>query len=204
MVNTEICNMAISHLGSAKEIEDLETEKSQEASVCRRFYDTALAKVLRDYPWNFSTKFANLALETTFENYQEFEYHYAYRYPTDCVMIRRILSGARVDTDQSAVPFRLGSDNAGQLIYSDMPLAKVEYTFFNDEADSYPPDFVMAFSYLLASMIAPRLTNGDPFKLGATVLQKYFLALSEAQKGNEMERRPDEMYDSEFIRVRDE
>ena len=44
--STEIANLALSHLGNGTEIADLETERSSEASACRRFYDVALAQVL--------------------------------------------------------------------------------------------------------------------------------------------------------------
>jgi len=51
---TEISNMALSHLGVGYEIQNIETEQSQEATACRRYYDIALQTTLTDYPWPFA------------------------------------------------------------------------------------------------------------------------------------------------------
>ena len=90
-----IVNMAISHLGSAKEVAILEVEKSQEASAARRFYDESLEATLSDFPWPFATRFAALALV---EESPTTEWAYSYRYPTDCYYLRKIHSGIRNDS----------------------------------------------------------------------------------------------------------
>ena len=64
---TEIANLAISHLGIGKEIANVETEQSQEAKACRRYFDMAKKITLGDVDWTFATKFATLNL---------FQYHY--------------------------------------------------------------------------------------------------------------------------------
>src|SRR5665648_440114 len=92
---TEICNMALGHLASGKEIANLETERSAEAIACRRFFDSARDAVLRDFSWPFATKIKALSL---IEEDPNSEWAYSYRYPTDCLNFRRILSGTRTDT----------------------------------------------------------------------------------------------------------
>ena len=54
--------MAISHLGVGKEIENFDTENSEEANACRRFYRVALEASLRDFSWPFATQNITLAL----------------------------------------------------------------------------------------------------------------------------------------------
>src|SRR5688572_11149621 len=107
---TEIANLALSHLGVGKEIANLETERSQEAVACRRFYDTARDATLRDFSWPFATKIAVLGLIEADPND---EWDYSYRYPSDCLQLRRILSGVRNDTRDSRVPFKLAHDDSG-------------------------------------------------------------------------------------------
>jgi hypothetical protein len=199
---TEIANLALSHLGIGKEIADLDNEKSQEAVTMRRFYDQTRDAVLRDFPWPFATRYATLALvadpptETT-------EWDFSYRYPTDCLMVRRMQTEIRVDTNQSRIVFKLGRDDEGQLIYTDESEAKIEYTFREEDPQRYPADFQLAMSLRLAHYAAPRLTGGDPFKLGMRAVQLYLQEISMAQASAGNEAVPDQLPDAEAIRARE-
>lgn len=203
--DTEIANLAIAHLGSGKEIDALDTEKSQEASAVRRMWDVAFEQTLRDFAWPFATKYVTLGLVTTFTPGTS-EWRYAYRYPADALVIRKIYSGNRRDVMATTVPYHLTKDDAGLLILTDMPLAKIEYTVRLDEEELsvLPADFVMAFSYMLGYLIAPRLTAGDPFKRGQACQSNYFQSISVARANALNEVTYGEDYDSEFTRVRDE
>jgi hypothetical protein len=196
---TEICNLALSHLGNANEIGNLETEKSAEASACRRFYDTTRDQTLRDFSWPFATKIASLAL---IESDPNSEWDYAYGYPSDCLLIRRILSGISPDTSATRVPYRVANGTSGLYIFTDKEDAEIEYTIRVDDPTLYPPDFVMAFSLRLAHFIAPRVTGADEYKLGDRALKLYAMEISTAQMsavGEEQAYLPPE---SEFITVR--
>jgi hypothetical protein len=200
---TEIANLALSHLGIGKEIADLDNEKSQEAVTMRRFYEQTRDAVLRDFPWPFATRFAALALVADPPTETE-EWAFSYRYPTDCLMMRRIQIGsARVDTNQSRIVFKTGRDDQGQLIYTDEEEAKIEYTFREEDPQRYPADFQLAFSLRLAHYAAPRLTGGDPFKLGLRAVQLYIQEISMAQASASNESVPDQVPDAETIRARE-
>jgi hypothetical protein len=170
--DTEIANLALAHLGVAKEIANLETENSQEARTIRRLWDTALDEMVRAFPWPFLTKIDTL---TVVEEDPNEEWAYSYTYPTDCTAFRRILSGARTDTRQSKIPYRIISDGAGgRLILTDEEDAEGEWTLpASDDVTSWPSDFVQAFSLKLAFLGAPQLTAGDPFGLGRRAAQLY-------------------------------
>lgn len=198
---TEICNLAISHLGSVKRIANVETEKSTEASVCNIFYDQVLEQVLRDADWSFSTKFVSLGLISTDPTA---EWGYAYQYPSDCVRFRRILSGDRKDTFQSRVPLKIVYDGeSGKLVYTDKQDAVAEYSLRIKNPLVYPGDFVMAFSFLLAVYIGPSITGEDPFKMGDRAMKMYVSLISQAQAANFNEQYAGEEPDGEFIRARD-
>lgn len=195
----EVCNMAISHLGIGKEIANLDTEQSEEASACRRFFDIARKTVLGDLNWTFATKFAVLGLV---ESDPSDEWDYSYRYPVDCITLRRILSGVRSDTRRTRVPFKILRDTSGRLIYTDEESAEVEYTEDIEDIEVFPPETVLALSFKLAALIAPRLTGGDPFKLGDKMLGLYEAELRNAKKKNMNEEVQDLPGESEFITVR--
>lgn len=197
---TEICNLALSHLGVSKEIANLDTERSAEASACRRFYETARDAALRDFPWPFATVMQPLGL---IEEDPNTEWAFSYQYPVNCMKIRRILSGSRNDDRQSRVPYKIARGSSGAVIFTDAEDAEIEYTFKETDAGRYQPDFIMALSLRLAAYIAPRITAGDPTKLGDRALSLYRFELSKAEATSVNEEQDDELPESEFIRGRD-
>lgn len=197
---TEICNLALSHLGIAKEIANLDTENSAEANAMRRFYETARDEILRDFNWSFTTKFATLAL---IEEDPTTEWAYSYRYPSDCLKLRRILSGTRNDSRQTRVPYKIGQDNEGVLLYTDMQDAVIEYSVKIEETNLYPSDFTMALSYKLAFYAAPRLAAGDPFGLRNSAAQMFSMTMAKAAHTSLNEEQVEEDPQAEWIRARD-
>lgn len=199
--NSEIANLAISHLGSAKEIGILDTENSQEANACRRFYVPALKATLKRTPWPFAMVTADL---TEVEAAPNYEWAYSYRYPSDCLQIHRIHSGIKTDNRQSRTPYQIGKDDDGILIFTNANEAIASYTQYVENPTFYPADFVLAFSYRLASLIASRITGGDPFKLGERTYQAWLLETSSAAATAFNEEQPEELPLSEFSRARNE
>lgn len=198
--SVEICNLALSHLGIAKEIADLDTERSEEAAACRRFYEPTVRKILAGFPWPFATRFMDLALV---EEDPTEEFSYSYRYPADCLKIRRIRSGARQDSLASRVTFRIVGDDAGKLIYTDMEDATIEYTANPDDTSQFDDLFVDAVSYYLAFQMAPRLTAGDPFKLGEQSARMFQVTMAEAKANVLQEKQDDFPLEAEAIRGRE-
>lgn len=198
----QICNLALSHLGIGKPIDDLETDTSQEAEACRLFFTVARDTTLRGFPWPFATKTDVLELVEELTGDAD-EWGYSYRYPSDCLKFRRVLSGSRNDSRQSRVSFKMGRDDVGQLIFCDIADAVAEYTVKDADPTRYPIDFYMALSYFLAHLIAPRLTKGDPFKLAQQNLQMHYLTIQKAQADGANEEQPDQEVESSFIRERD-
>src|ERR1019366_340865 len=126
MINTDgpigICNLALSHLATGLEVQSW-TDATKEAAACRRFYDLARRKVLRAFPWPFATQFVSLTLVGGMPAQPVTpEWGYSYRLPPDWLRIVRICSGrSRNDTQQTRIPYRVMSDNAGGLLYTDFP-----------------------------------------------------------------------------------
>lgn len=195
----EIVNITLSHLAVGKEVANLETEKSEEAAAARRVYEMAKDFCLREVYWPFATKITALAL---IEEEPNTEWGYSYRYPTDCLRVRRVLSGLRNDTRQSKVTYKIAQDSAGLLLFTDSENAQIEYTIRADNPQLYPADFVMALSYYLAWMMAPRLTGGDQFKLGEKALKMYDVFIKKAAANAFNEEQAEEEVESEFERER--
>lgn len=195
----DICNLALSHLGVGKEIANLTSDDSQEAYALRRFYETVLNKTLRSFPWPFALRSVALALVAEDPTP---EWGFSYRYPTNALYVRRIKSGIRNDTRQSQVPSRVGGDDSGRLIYTDAEDAVIEYVAKVTNPLRFTPDFIMAFSLLLAHYIAPRLSQSDS-KLGERAFALYTREIDEAKALAANEEQAEEAPESEFIRERD-
>ena len=61
MTETEIANLALS-LIAAKEMTAMDSDATQQARVCRKWFDAARDEALASHPWNFATKRARLTL----------------------------------------------------------------------------------------------------------------------------------------------
>lgn len=198
--STEICNLALSHLGVSKEIQNLDTDKSQEATACRRFYEASRDEVLEDFPWPFAEKRVSLNLVS--EN-PTTDWLYSYQYPSDAVRINRIPSGIRNDTQSTRIPFKIVHGDSGNLIYTDQKDAEFIYTKRVTDVGRYTAKFRMALSFKIAGYIAARVTGGDPFKLRKEANTSYKLVLEEAQANVLNEQQDEVVPDSEFISARD-
>lgn len=110
MNDTDICNLALKHLGHSIEIATgaLLTERSKTAKIFRGIIENTRREVLRDFDWQFATGFAELNL---IEEDPTNEWEYSYRVPEDAVRVRRLF--ADMGRKQGAAvrpPFRIVSD----------------------------------------------------------------------------------------------
>lgn len=196
---TEIANLALSHLGHGKELADIDTDVGAVPSALRRFYDIARKQTFRAFPWSFARKFYTLNLV---EENPTTEWTYSYRYPSDCLAFRKILSGTRRDNRETRIKYELASDDDGKLIYSDEASAVGEYTRDITDGQFYSEDFVMAMSYRLAYLIAPRVAGIDAASLRREMKAMFEEAIVEAQGMDLNEQSFDEEPEAENIRAR--
>lgn len=221
---TDVANLALAHCGVSKPIGNLQTEKSAEAQMCRTFFNIARQDVLREFPWFFSKKMIAPALVA---NQPTNEWLFAYQYPSDALRIIRFMSWRLSnDTRQSRVPYTVMQPVSASLstltpqpaaytqvtglwIYTNWPGLNVslptliEYIFDNDNVSQWPPDFIMALSYKLASMIVMTLTSGDPQKYMQDIMAMYVTKINAAKADNLNEEQRPEEPQSEFVRARD-
>ena len=205
---TNICNLALGHLGVAREIANIDTENSKEAQACRRFFNIVRDMILRDFNWPFARKV--VALDLIQENPSS-KWCFSYRYPTDAVRLIRICPiTENVSTYQNyeseefyRIPFEIARDGNARAIWTNLDSPELEYISDVDDVSDLPPDFQLAFSYLLAGHIAPRVTGGDPFSTGSRSYQLYaqILEKAKANASNEIEQGRER--ESEFITVRE-
>lgn len=187
---TEICNLAIGHLGTSKTISNLDSKRDKEAILCKQYYDIALRKTLRDFTWSFATDFKKLNLiREQDRNKKGVEWKFVYALPSDCLRVVRVKSGVRIDANYTKVPYKITAGDTNGLLYTDERDAEIEYIKYINTPDLYTPDFIMSFSYLLAYFIAPALMREEGGE--NQLLQKYEHFVMQAKNLTYNEESPD-------------
>lgn len=161
---TDICNMALNHIGR-EQIAGMH-EETEAARTCKIHYDLQRKVLLRAYNWSFAMKTAELALiDKTVPGWK-----YVYAYPNDCVMAHKIFN-----KDNTWVVLRKNfAGNMDQVILNDNTKALVcdhedaflQYTYDVKDANLFTADFVQALSYYLAAAIAVPLTGSQALAQG--------------------------------------
>ena len=196
--DVQIANLAISHLGSGKQILSFD-EKSNEARACKQYYELIRDSTLRGFPWPFATKIEVLNL---IEENPSGEWRYSYQYPVDALYARRILSGFRQDNRESRIPFKIFNSATGKRLYTDKQDAELEYTLRIDSASQFESDFVMAFSLRLGFYIAPQIVGSNAPKVRASLAELYKIEIGNAMSFAANEEALDLDIDSVFMRIR--
>lgn len=131
------------------------------------------------------------------------EWKYAYRIPSKVLLPRKLVDGNRTPIRSNRPVFRVGSDSTGKLLYTDWddPVT-IEYTELITDVTQYPERFVLALSALIAFMIAPLVTAGDPNGLGKRALQVYGAAINDAAATDANQNVPDDDPEAELIQFR--
>jgi hypothetical protein len=156
MDKTTICNMALSHIGEPP-IESI-AEVSEQARRCAQFYEHDRRLVLRRYPWPWATR--RVALTKLEDSPQD--YRFAYRYPSDCVCLRKLyalMDNGKLAPLSDFLQYRIVSDDDGQVLYCNAPSVVAEYTADISDNDLMDEQFCEVLSWKLAASIASKLVG---------------------------------------------
>lgn len=162
LTKTEVANLALGKLGHSHVVANIETDVSTVGKILRRQFATAFNSILSHHRWAFATEFKPLALVQ--ENPTPI-WGYAYAAPADTHIIRRIEPQNyfkhenlyRTELNKWVEVFT----DAGQLYYSNVPLAWAEITRAVDQLGPYPPHFARAVACQWALDSAPSLITNN-------------------------------------------
>lgn len=165
--SVDICNLALANISQKANVSSISPpEASAESQHCARFYPIALSGLLEMHAWGFATKRANLALLTLPATV--FSWLYAYAYPSDCVKPLKVMLPESTD-DTATQDFDVETfDDGTRVIYTNVEDATLVYTRSVTDTGKFTPLFVLALSWLLASMLAGPITKDDK-KVAATM-----------------------------------
>ena len=175
MTATEIANMALGHLGTAR-IADFE-ENSPAAENVRRFWRVCRRTALREFDWNFAL--ARLALSATLN--LPAGVSKAYVLPADYLRLVE-LNGVPAGTGQTTFEVE-----RGLLITNEDPVV-IKYIRDEESASAWDDNFAVFLSYRLAAAIAPSLSTQSA--LADAMMTKAAAALNAAKGLDSVESKP--------------
>ena len=226
--DTYIANMALSRVGSSQIIQNF-TDGSNEANQLALWYFADRDSLLTEFPWPFASKYFALSQVSVTGQPANPEWLYSYRYPADCLSVRRIVDGTIVtNAASSGIPattvssanqftnlawtrqdgnyqpwaFEIGGDVIGRLVYTDCPNAWIKYTYGVQDATQFSPDFADLLGWRVATDLYA-FTRSD--KLRETIMRKYEMVYGSVRsrflnEGQNDQPRID--YNSETLRAR--
>lgn len=158
--------MMLGFLGVSQQIGNID-EQSNEARVCRVYYDQARDKALEDMPWNFAKSYADLQDIGSPPS----QWAYRYRYPANCLKVRAVTSRGYVpDTstyyDTTTLQYRYleafeiieDEDNGGLAICTNIPQASLTFTKRIKQTNLYSASFRECMAWLMATYAASPLS----------------------------------------------
>lgn len=200
----QLFNLAAGALLLKREISDADTDTSNEARVFRQYYDAALRKTLADLNLNSTAIYETLSLvDDEINDY----WMYAYAYPTNCALIRRIQSEFRMDDRYTQIPFEtgmFGTTTKEKVIYTNEEDAILEYIADDINPNTLIADAGLAIAHMLAWMSAPILVGKGADRVKKDLMERYLVHKAEAQEIDKLENPTldDPATVSEFVKAR--
>jgi hypothetical protein len=190
----DICNMALSHLGSSQFIEDFyPNDTSLEAVQATLWFDQARREVLEAFDWNFARKRGALSLHD--EDAPDGQWSYRYTYPSDCLQARKIVNAVGRTAD--VVAFEIEEFGDEVTILTDAEDAILIYTSDQDNNAVWSNRFTQALALLIAHYMAFALTGNLGTKEGMG--QLYARAIRSATGSNASEGMADAPVEADWI-----
>jgi hypothetical protein len=192
---TDICNLALFEIGHTKTIDDVDTERSLEAVVCRNLFDQSLDEVLEAGTWP-PRRARPAQLDATTLDLGEVPggWTYAYALPSDCVPngLRRIYPGVRNPRSDQETPHAIEWDGAtGQfVVLTDDDAPEFLYTPRVTTTAKYAASFARAVAEQLAVYLVPALRKD--LKLVPIQEAKAAQAIGKALASTRRGEKPDE------------
>jgi hypothetical protein len=191
----QIAKLALQHIGDRYDISDI-TEATPEAEQVNLLFDDTRDALLRQHPWAFATKYTSpAALTGTAPGHWE----YMFLYPTDCIRMLGVINP--LGKNQPHVKFEVARNASGKrVILSDIQKPEIFYTARIEDTTDYDPEFVMAFSYVLAARLVMPLVGER--SIAADLYQQAQAVLNSAWETDSNEGIEEAIPDADWIRAR--
>lgn len=214
----DICNLALARLGDEANVSSINPpDQSAQANYCARFYPMSLASILDDHNWGFATKTITLALTTCNNSLWDYCYEAPSDMINiiavfDSAAVGDVNYGGVINASGNSSIYGQGStatfinrsathgnqqafslevDALGNsLLYTNQASAMLKYVAYVSDTTKFPPSFVDALAWKLASNLAGIIVKGD-VGVAASIkcIQAYMAALENAKESDTQNRK---------------
>lgn len=190
---TSIANMALMVLGQRSI--SARSEPSNSARNLDAVWDIALEGTLADHPWGFATKSVALA-QSSEAMPPGGRWTRQYLYPADCLRALGLVSPV-----PGGIPpeFEVVHVDGLRLVLTDQDRAVLRYIARITNPAVFDPQFVEAFAYRLAMLVAPRLVGKG---VAQEMADMYAWAVARATVGDAQEVRAESLAGRSFLDAR--
>ena len=197
----DLFNIALGALLLERQIVDADEDKSVEAKSLRRMFPIALAQALQDMDLDKTIEIKNAEMVVRDPSVI---WRFAYKYPDNCAMIRRLVSGARMDNRETKIPLQTGLFVGQPVIYTNDDAAAIEYIPNDLNLGSLSASAGLAVAWKLAHLCAALQAGKGAQKIRQEILTTYILFKEQAQAHDRLENMNFEVDNvvSEFVNVR--
>lgn len=187
----QICNMALGHLGNKNTVADIDTPTTGVESTFSLWYDISRQTFLKMTIPNFAIARKRVAQVSGTPPYP---FSYMYEYPKDCLKVLGIGKVEEKRNDYTVENNKIYTD----VLYSDgMPIRYIKDVV---DVTAMSPEFVMGFSWFLASSVVMDVTQDlSKKKMIEEILPQKMSSLSSL---NAQENRPIRISNSRFKEAR--
>ncbi|WP_374312430.1 hypothetical protein [Dongia sp.] len=172
----DICNLALGHLADDAEVTSISpADGSAQAGHCARFYPIARDALLALHDWTFAkvrkTSLAEVGGATTAA------YPYAYALPSGIIKPIKALRDEHADEEDEGVVYKI----EGETVLAKEPIVTLICIGRVTNTDKFPPLFVTALSWLLASYLCgPILKELAGGKIARQMYQQFQVTFGQA------------------------
>lgn len=197
----KIFNLALGALLLTKRISDTDTDTSVENLTLNVHYDTAFRTTIEDLDLD------SLSVQSTLELIEEDPndlWLFAYKYPANCSLLRRIQSEVTKDTRNTQIQRRIITHNGVKAIFTNQEDAILEYIPHDLTLNLLSSNAGLAVAYKLAILAAPLISGKGAGPLRKEIQSLYLLAKTKAQEHDRLENASydEDSIMSEFVEER--
>lgn len=157
----EICNLALTHIGDPGNVASIDPpEASTQGRYCARLYPIARDEVQEAHTWRFNTRrkvLTSLALPDAVAG----EWSYAYALPTECLRPFAVYVPGITETGRTEDFSVEAADDGTQILFANVEGAYLKYVVRVADTSRWPPSFVDALAWRLATKLANPITQSD-------------------------------------------
>lgn len=179
--DVQIAKLALQHIGDRWDITALDDDSAEAEQVNLIFEDTREA-LLRAHPWGFAKAYeCPAALTGTVPG----NWDYMFTYMTNALKVRGIVDP---NTDrEDTLRFEVARNAAGnKVILTNVAEPEFIYTQAITDPNEFDPEFVLAFSYMLASRLAIPLTGDGSIAQAMLQMAATHLGTAEESDASEL------------------